>query len=271
MDSFVNEKDFELLAGDRYTFAVLDRVLRNECRLIRTDHERLILCHSGPTYPVWIWTPDGIPDEEKEAAWNLAAEVCPLEEGTHIIMKYELADYFMARAKEKGMNVGYHMEMMAYECPEPKAPEVPADGRMYECTAEDAEEAAEFIAGFYTGINEEAPPQERRLAKAQEFIDNHAFFLWKTAEGKPVGCCYYKINQGLGSLGGVYTVPEYRRKHYAQHLVYGVTKRISDMGYTPMLYTDANYAASNACYRKIGYELRGRVCTIKRMEDEKMI
>ena len=271
MDNFTDERDLALLDEDRYTFFVLKRLLGGTNTLLLSDHERLIICFSCEPFPVWIWTPDGISDAEKEAAWNLAAEVCPIEEGTHIIMKYELADYFMARAKEKGMNVGYHMEMMAYECPEPKAPEVPADGRMYECTAEDAEEAAEFIAGFYTGINEEAPPQERRLAKAQEFIDNHAFFLWKTAEGKPVGCCYYKINQGLGSLGGVYTVPEYRRKHYAQHLVYGVTKRISDMGYTPMLYTDANYAASNACYQKIGYELRGRVCTIKRMEDEKMI
>ena len=54
MDSFVNEKDFELLEQDRCTFQVLDRVLRKECELIRTDHEHLILCHSGPTYPVWI-------------------------------------------------------------------------------------------------------------------------------------------------------------------------------------------------------------------------
>ena len=29
-----------------------------------------------------------------------------------------------------------------------------------------------------------------------------------------------------------------------------------------MLYTDADYAASNACYEKIGYVLRGKLCTI---------
>ena len=33
-------------------------------------------------------------------------------------------------------------------------------------------------------------------------------------------------------------------------------------GFTPMLYTDADYAASNACYEKIGYVLRGRLCTL---------
>lgn len=30
----------------------------------------------------------------------------------------------------------------------------------------------------------------------------------------------------------------------------------------PMLYTDADYAASNACCEKIGYMLKGKLCTI---------
>jgi len=34
------------------------------------------------------------------------------------------------------------------------------------------------------------------------------------------------------------------------------------MGLTPMLYTDAEYPASNACYQKIGYALRGALCTL---------
>ncbi len=33
-------------------------------------------------------------------------------------------------------------------------------------------------------------------------------------------------------------------------------------GYLPMLYTDADYVASNACYVKLGYILRGKLCTI---------
>ena len=45
-------------------------------------------------------------------------------------------------------------------------------------------------------------------------------------------------------------------------LVYQVTKIVEDAGYTPMLYTNADYAASNACYEKIGYVLRGKLCTL---------
>lgn len=66
----------------------------------------------------------------------------------------------------------------------------------------------------------------------------------------------------MGSVGLVYTREEHRRKHYAEQLVYQVTKMVQDAGYMPMLYTDADYVASNACYEKIGYILRGKLCTI---------
>ena len=60
----------------------------------------------------------------------------------------------------------------------------------------------------------------------------------------------------------VYTQKAHRRKHYAENLVYQVTKIVEDAGYTPMLYTNADYVASNACYEKIGYVLRGKLCTL---------
>ena len=123
MDSFVNERDFALLAQDRYTFSVLDRILREPCELIRTNHRDLILCHSEEPYPVWIWTPDGLTEAEKEAAWQLAESCRPMAEGYRYNMKEELAEYFLARAGEAGLQAGYLMRMYAYDCPEPAAPE----------------------------------------------------------------------------------------------------------------------------------------------------
>jgi predicted GNAT family acetyltransferase len=46
-------------------------------------------------------------------------------------------------------------------------------------------------------------------------------------------------------------------------MVYEVSRIAADSGLTPMLYTDADYAASNACYEKIGYVLRGKLCMIQ--------
>ena len=262
MDDFVNEKDFELLTQDRYTFAVLDRILRGHCALVRSDHARMILCHSDTPYPVWLWTADGLSQAEKEAARSLAEANRPLSQGYRFNMKYELAEYFIEKARQNGLNAGISMQLYAYGCPSPLQPEHPADGAMYRCTMEDAEEAAALLPFFFTEIGETPPTPERCLERATAFIAKQAFFFWKNALGKTVACCSYHVNQGLASLGSVYTLPEERRKHYAQHLVYEVTKTVLEMGLTPMLYTDANYPASNACYEGIGYRLRGRLCTV---------
>ena len=60
----------------------------------------------------------------------------------------------------------------------------------------------------------------------------------------------------------MYTKPEHRRGHYAENLVSKVSQIAAAEGLTPMLYTDADYIASNACYEKIGYIRRGELCTI---------
>ena len=54
--SFADERDLKLLDNDKYTFFVLRRIIGNECRLLITDHEKLIICYSGEPFPVWIWT-----------------------------------------------------------------------------------------------------------------------------------------------------------------------------------------------------------------------
>lgn len=262
MDAFVNERDFELLAQDRYTFAVLDRILRGDCELVRSDHQGMILCHSEASYPVWVWTRENCTEAELEKAWELTASCRPIEAGFRYNVRHELAEYFIRRAHQAGKNLGISMQLFAYDCPEPKAPVHAADGKMHCCTPDDLREAAALHAGFYTEIGETVPPLERRIEKTQAYIDDHAFFFWKNAAGKTVACCSYRVNQGLASIGSVYTLPGERRKHYAQNLVYQVTKLLRDAGYMPMLYTDAGYEASNACYESIGYTLRGRLCTI---------
>ena len=177
MDNFVNEQDFELLKQDDCTFQVLDRILKGPCDIIRSDHEKLILCSSEPCYPVWIWTPDGLTEAEKEAAWQLAESCRPLAEGYRYNIKEELAEYFLARAREAGLQAGYLMRMYAYDCPEPTAPEKTADGEMYKCTPEDLEEAADLYAQFYPDIGETDVTREHCLERAESGINDNEFFF----------------------------------------------------------------------------------------------
>lgn len=262
LDNAANERDFQLLSGDRYTFSVLSRVLQGPCNCVLTDHERLIFCHTVRPYPVWIWTPDNISDDEKERAWQLASRTLSLKEGYRYNLKYELAEYFIARAGGNGLQVHISTNLFAYDCPAACPPEKSADGYLHLCTPEDMDEATDMIYQFHADIADGQPSREDCRARAEEHIGNNGFFFWKNASGETVACCSRRVDGTLGCIGSVYTRPEHRRKHYAQHLVYGVTKSVIDQGQTPMLYTDADYVASNACYEKIGYVLRGKLCTI---------
>ena len=261
MDSFVNEKDFALLRN-QYTFAVLARILKGKCEIIRSNHENLLLCHSESQYPVWIWTPDNAADEVKENAWELACDLCPLNSGYRYNLKYELAEFLIEKAIGEGIIAGISMNMDVYDCPSPIPPDTVPDGGIYCCTTDDEEEAAAMIPHFYTEIGEEGPSYERCLEKVRDYISGKGFFFWKNKNGKTVACCSCKPDGRLASIGSVYTFPDERRKHYAQNLVYQVTRKAAEMGYMPILYTDADYQASNACYEKIGYILRGKLCTV---------
>lgn len=53
---------------------MLGRIIGGVCELLFTDHERLLICFTGNPYPVWIWTPDDVTNEEKEKAYEIVRE-----------------------------------------------------------------------------------------------------------------------------------------------------------------------------------------------------
>ena len=87
MDNFVDERDYKLLDGDKYSFAILRMIVGRECQLLLTDHEKAILCKAVEVFPAWIWTPDDASPEEMERVWSLAAENGLLRTGTTNISK----------------------------------------------------------------------------------------------------------------------------------------------------------------------------------------
>ena len=40
MDNFVDKRDFDLLEADKYTFAVLRRIIDKDCEVLLSDHEK---------------------------------------------------------------------------------------------------------------------------------------------------------------------------------------------------------------------------------------
>ena len=262
MDSFADERDLTILEDDRYTFFVLRHVIGGTCKLLLTDHERLIICFTDHPFPVWIWTPDDAAGAEMERVYQIASEHSLLNGEYRFILKYDLAKFFMERAAADGKSLSICMNMLAYDCRNPVKPDKTADGCIHRCGMGDLDELVDFIDLFQkeTGIDQNDRDGYRRDGEA--FIRAGTTFFWQNEQGEPVASCKYAADGTMASLNLVFTRPAFRRKHYAENLVYQVRKLAMERGYVPMLYTDADYTASNACYEKIGYVLRGKLCTI---------
>lgn len=262
MDNFVDERDFKILENDKCTFFVLRRIIKEKCELLLTDHERLVICFSDKLCPVWIWTPDDASKEEMERAYQIASEHSFLNGGHRFNLKHNLAKFFIERTAADGKTLSIFVNMLAYDCQDLVEPARTADGSIHQCGSGDIDELADFINLFYKEVKTGQKDCGDYRADAEAFINTGNMFFWKDGQGNNVASCKFTPAGNMASIQLVFTRPGFRRKHYAENLVYQVTKIVMDAGYIPMLYTDADYTASNACYGKIGYVLRGRLCTI---------
>jgi len=262
MDNYIDTRDEKLLENDKYTFFVLKRIMTGNCSLLLSNHESLIICFSGEPYPVWIWTIDDASVDVMEKAYKLAKENSFLVGNYTINMKYEVADYFIKRSADDGINISIKLNMFAYDCINPIKPGVVADGKIYKCQESDIEELVEFLDLFHKEIGIDQKDREGYLIDAREYIKSGNMYLWKNEQGESVASCTFAESGDMASINLVYTKDEFRRNHYAENLVYQVTMEAREAGFVPMLYTNADYVASNACYEKIGYVLRGKLCTV---------
>lgn len=262
MDRFVDERDHKILEDDKYTFFVLRRIIGGKYELLMTDHERLIICFSSKPFPIWIWTPDDASKEEMVKSYQIAAEHSLLNGEYRINLKYDLAKFFIEKAAADGKTLSICTNMFAYNCQNLVEPTKIADGSIHRCSSEDLDELVDFMDWFHKEIGIDQKDRDGYRMDAEAFINTGNMFLWRDEQGNNVASCKYAPNGNMASINLVFTRPEFRRKHYAENLVYQVTKLAMDAGYVPMLYTDADYIASNACYEKIGYVLRGKLCTI---------
>ena len=262
MDTFVDERDYKLLEADKYTFFVLKRIMGGDCRFLLSDHEKLIICFTGHPFPVWIWTPKGASKDDMAKACQILKENGFLSGEYRFNVKYALAEFLMKMAAEEGNKMAISTNMFAYDCLNPVEPERKAEGGIYCCESKDIEEVAVFSDMFHKELGIDQKDEQGYREDAETFINSGNMYLWKDEQGNSVASCMYATTEDMASVSLVFTRPEFRRKHYAENLVYQVTMKAKEEGYIPMLYTDADYEASNACYEKIGYVLQGKLCTI---------
>ena len=254
--------DPRIFSGDEYCFSVLQKILLSECRLTVTDKRRLVICHSCDPYPVWIWLPDDATESEIALAYGEARARFGLGAGGRFNMKHEQANKFISLARAEGITLRVSTNMLAYSAPAPIAPKRAATGEYRVATNGELDTVVSFMDAFHKDLGFDKSDLKTYRSRAERLIAESHLFLWYDG-GLAVAMASYDVSGNKGRVGNVYTRPECRRRGYAASLVYAITKIIAESGNIPTLYTDADYAASNACYESIGYVKRGSLCTVE--------
>lgn len=251
----------QLLEEDQITFSVLYKILQGDCTDIFTDGETVIVCYSSHPWPVWAWCRD---PENMAAVTEIAQclkENYPLEQGYDIILSHALLeglkkqDGYFREAKTK-------MGLLSYQLDQLKAIDYPCEGSM--SLVREAEIPS--LIGVRHDMSMEMEGRDFTAEHCEESlrrqVGEKALFAWRKDSGEIVSLTARGDQPPYSKITSVYTLPQHRRKGYAINLVHAVTETILADGLIPILYTDAGYAASNACYQKIGYQQVGSLCSI---------
>ena len=251
----------QLLEEEQITFSVLYKILQGDCTDIFTDRENGIVCYSAPPWPVWAWCRD---PENREVVTEIAQclkQNFPLEQGYDIIMSHALleklreTDGYFITAKNG-------MSLLSYRLDQLESIDYPCEGFMSLVR----EEEIPSLIGVRHDMSMEMEGRdltaEHCEASLRRMVAEQCLFAWRKDSGEIAALTARGDQPPYSKITSVYTLPQHRRKGYAINLVYGVTKGMLADGLIPILYTDAGYAASNACYQKIGYQQVGRLISI---------
>ena len=250
----------QLLGEDVCTFSMLYRILGGKCTKTVTDHKRVIMCLSVSPFPVWVWVaPDADAAELSRVCDTLLAEFPPEAHSYNVGLPLSRA------LLEKDPSLRVKVRLLGYHCRKAIAPGKRASGL---CSPV-REEETELAAAWYQAMHAECALNEKiSMEKAREnvsrYIETKSMFFWRDENGVPKAMCGVSADELGGYISHVYTEPAARRQGYAGNLVHAMAASLLELGKTPMLYTDADYAASNACYTQIGFELQGELCTLAR-------
>lgn len=247
-----------LMEKEAITYSVLMKILQGQCADIFTDHENMVVCYSSQPWPVWVWCQDMFMAKEIGACLK---ENFPVEQGYEIIMSCELLEQ-LRQEDDYFRRAGHKMGLLSYRLDQINLINYPCEGHM-DCVRE--EEIPSLISAWQAmRIEMEGRhiTPERCVETMSRMVAEKVLFAWRLKDGTITALTAKGNQPPYSKVTSVYTLPAHRRKGYAINLVHSVTKTILDDGLIPILYTDAGYEASNACYRKIGYELVGRLTSI---------
>lgn len=262
---------------DKYKFNIVSKILAGDEVLLYSDEENYFLARNKAGMPTWIWTKDGLEDEQilEEIKEAISLYLTDLEYD-QFTCKKEYYNFLMQIGYEK-LNKEDYFELGFLTCNEVKNVKQ-TDGKMEICSKEDEQNLLNLFLQFTEFMNKTLKSNKKvSLEDIKEEMDGQIeqkrLFCWKNKEGKIVCIANFQVLEDTARIGHVFTLEEERGKGYAANLIHNLTQRLLDDGLKPLLYTDYSYIASNKAYINAGYEDKGILinfsCSREKKKSEK--
>ena len=131
-------------------------------------------------------------------------------------------------------------------------------GRLRAAVSDDAEWVAKAFVDFAVAIDASVAERNESQKSAVAYMRRGDVHLWDV-DGVPVSmACSHRMPPGGARIGPVYTPPAERGRTYASAAAGTLTDRIlGDGAAWCAIFADVGNAATNAIYRRIGYEQHG--------------
>ncbi len=247
----------EELQKDKITFNIMFAIVKNEGKYptpkIFTYNNDCIVMQSDIKSPIIAWTKEGFDDLKlvQDFIAKEFKEVSPFK----ILAKKIVYDLYKSESKAQSDNL---MNVGAYQCQ--KLNPINYTGYPDNIGKDEVATVANLINDFQieTGVNKNSKPCDH-IPLAEKFITEPSHKVWRNEKGKIVSLAYYSSYNEFGRISSVMTPKEERGKSYAKMVVNYLTEQVLDIGRTPVLFTDLDYASSNKCYTAIGYEFCGQI------------
>lgn len=228
--------------------------------VLKSDDDAMIYARSVGR--AWLWARGDLTEDERETRLQ---ELVARLDGPPIpgvTGERQAAECFARRyASANRLRVEPDKALVAYECPEPKAPSGVA-GSLRRAAPSDVRIVAAYRAGFSLDAQGVASDADSQLQASEAFIAAGGLYLW-IADGEPVSMANIAHRSPRHArINAVYTPPPRRKRGYASALVASLSAIVREEGLTPMLYADVDNPDANGAYRKIGYVERGRVAEL---------
>jgi len=240
---------------DAVPFNVMTSIIENDIKypelVIFSDGDKCVVVNSDSKHPVIIWTADDFASQNYPALFDFLMEKFSGNTPLEFMSKAGFRDFL----KEQNLTFSTPNShaLLAYSCP--KLIPTPYKGTATNITETEVPEVADCYAqfGIETGTDITAT-QESKLDAAKDFITSPLHKVWRDEKGKIVAIAKINATEKYGRIGAVYTKKEARGNRYAGMLVHFLTQQVLSSGKIPMLFTNADYAPSNKCYRRLGYQ-----------------